>query len=193
MQQNTTGARPIQTHPVPAGTPNWGSAWKKAVAHYYQRAFPGGAQGGVQAYRGNYCDLDPTYRDIYGRPLMRITFDWGPHEHKQSAFMVGIHQKMAKTLGVSSVITEALPEHYDIVPYQSTHTTGGAIMGADPRTSAINKYGQVWDVSNVFSTGASSFPQNAGYNPTGTVGALAYHTVAAVLERYVKSPGPLVS
>jgi gluconate 2-dehydrogenase alpha chain len=193
LQQNTTGARPILTHPVPAGTPAWGSAWKKAVAHYYQRAFPGGAQGGVQAYRGNYCDLDPTYRDIYGRPLMRITFDWGPHEHKQSAFMVGVHQKMAKALGASSVISNALPEHYDIVPYQSTHTTGGAIMGTDPRASAINKYGQVWDVSNVFSTGASSFPQNAGYNPTGTVGALAYHTVAAVLERYVKSPGPLVS
>jgi gluconate 2-dehydrogenase alpha chain len=103
MQQNTTGARPIQTHPVPAGTPNWGSAWKKAVAHYYQRAFPGGAQGGVQAYRGNYCDLDPTYRDIYGRPLMRITFDWGPHEHKQSAFMVARsvernHRGAARTL-----------------------------------------------------------------------------------------------
>ena len=40
--------------------------------------------------------------------------------------------------------------------------------------------------------GASSFPQNAGYNPTGTVGGLAYHTTDAVLKRYVKKPGPLV-
>jgi hypothetical protein len=39
---------------------------------------------------------------------------------------------------------------------------------------------------------ASSFPQNAGYNPTGTVGALAYHTAEAVVNRYVKKPGPLV-
>jgi gluconate 2-dehydrogenase alpha chain len=192
LQQNTTGARPIQTHPVPPGTPRWGAAWKKAVAHYYDRAFGAGAQGGVQAYRGNYCDLDPTYRDPFGRPLMRITFDWGANERAQSRYMAGVLEKMGKALGASSVATAQIPEHYNIVPYQSTHTTGGAIVGADPKTSALNKYGQTWDVSNVFVTGASSFPQNAGYNPTGTVGALAYHTVDAVLKKYVKSPGPLV-
>jgi gluconate 2-dehydrogenase alpha chain len=47
-------------------------------------------------------------------------------------------------------------------------------MGTDPSTSAVNTYMQVWDVPNVFSMGASAFPHNAGYNPTGTVGALAY-------------------
>jgi gluconate 2-dehydrogenase alpha chain len=66
-------------------------------------------------------------------------------------------------------------------------------MGSNPAGSVINKYGQSWDVSNVFVTGASSFPQNAGYNPTGTVGALAYHTADAVVNKYVKNPGPLVS
>ena len=191
VQQNTTGARPIQFHPVPKGTPRWGSAWKHAVAHWYNRAFPVGAQGGVQSYRGNYLDLDPTYRNAFGEPLLRMTFDWGPHEHKQSAFMVGVHQKLAQTLGVTSVLTGPLPAHYDIVPYQSTHTTGGAIIGADRKTSVANKYGQCWDVPNVFLSGASSFPQNAGYNPTGTVGALAYYTTDAVLKKYIKNPAPL--
>jgi gluconate 2-dehydrogenase alpha chain len=191
FQQNTTGARPIQFHPVPKGTPRWGAAWKKAVAHYYNRAFTANAQGGVQAYRGNYLDLDPTYRDIYGRPLMRMTFDWGGNEHKQSAFMATILAKMGQQIGASSTIVNQLPAHYDIVPYQTTHNTGGAIIGADPKTSALNKYGQMWDVANVFVTGASSFPQNAGYNPTGTVGALAYLTSDAVINKYVKNPGPL--
>jgi gluconate 2-dehydrogenase alpha chain len=40
--------------------------------------------------------------------------------------------------------------------------------------------------------GASVFPQNAGYNPTDTVGALAYWAVDAMLKRYLKNPGPLV-
>jgi gluconate 2-dehydrogenase alpha chain len=40
--------------------------------------------------------------------------------------------------------------------------------------------------------GASVFPQNAGYNPTGTVGALAYWSANAITNRYIKSPGPLV-
>ena len=62
---SSTGARPIDTHPTPAGTPRWGSAWKAAVAHYYQRFAGMGVQAGVLAYRGNYLDLDPTYRDAY--------------------------------------------------------------------------------------------------------------------------------
>jgi gluconate 2-dehydrogenase alpha chain len=192
LQQNTTGARPIQFHPVPKGTPRWGSAWKEKVSHYYNRAFSAGAQGGVQSYRGNYLDLDPTYTDIYGQPLLRMTFDWGQNEHKLSAFMANVHRKMAKVLGASDVIASELPKHYNIVPYQSTHNTGGAIIGSDPSTSALNKYNQSWDVPNVFVTGASSFPQNAGYNPTGTVGALAYHMMDAIIKTYVKNPGPMV-
>ena len=30
--------------------------------------------------------------------------------------------------------------NYDIVPYQSTHNTGGTIMGTDPKTSVVNRY-----------------------------------------------------
>ena len=40
--------------------------------------------------------------------------------------------------------------------------------------------------------GASAFPQNIGYNPTGLVGALAYWSAKAIRETYLKQPGPLV-
>ena len=75
------------------------------------------------------------------------------------------------------------------MPYQTTHNTGGAIMGSDPATSAVNSFLQSWDVPNVFVLGASAFPQNPGYNPTGTVAALAYRTADAIRARYLKSPG----
>jgi len=81
---------------------------------------------------------------------------------------------------------------YSVVPYQTTHNTGGAIMGTNPRESAVNRYGQSWDVSNVFVTGTALFPQNATYNPTITVGALAYWTADALRNQYLKSPGALV-
>ena len=64
-------------------------------------------------------------------------------------------------------------------------------MGDDPQTSAVNRYLQSWDVDNVFVIGASNFPQNASYNPTDTVGALAYWAADAIVNRYVKQPGPL--
>ena len=94
-------------------------------------------------------------------------------------------------MGAERVVRRGPPQRYSIVPYQSTHNTGGAAMGTDPKTSALNRYNQTWDVSNVFVTGACAFPQNAGKNPTGPVGALAYWTADAI-KRYLKNPGPLV-
>jgi gluconate 2-dehydrogenase alpha chain len=52
---------------------------------------------------------------------------------------------------------------------------------------------QSWDVSNLFVLGASAFPQNAGYNPTLTVGALAFWAADAIRSKYLKTPGPLVN
>jgi gluconate 2-dehydrogenase alpha chain len=65
-------------------------------------------------------------------------------------------------------------------------------MGADPKTSSVNKYLQSWEVPNVFVVGASAFPQNPGYNPTGTVGALSFKAAHAIRTQYLKSPGALV-
>jgi gluconate 2-dehydrogenase alpha chain len=49
----------------------------------------------------------------------------------------------------------------------------------------------MWDAENVFVVGASSFPHNSGYNPTATVGALAYRTAEGV-AKYMKSGGIVV-
>ena len=62
----------------------------------------------------------------------------------------------------------------------------------NPRTSAVNKYLQSWDVPNVFVIGASAFAHNAGMNPTGTVGALAFWAAKAITEKYINRPGALV-
>jgi len=191
ISASSSGFRPILYHPVPKGTPRWGAAWKKAVAHYYNRSFTIGSQASVQSYRGNYLDLDPTYKDVYGQPLLRMTFDYGPHEHKAAEMIAGVQERIARAAGATTFTTNQLSAHYNIVPYQSTHNTGGAIMGTDPAKSVVNKYMQTWDVPNVFVMGACAFPQNAGYNPTGTIGALTYLSADAVVKRYVKNPGPL--
>ncbi|WP_456749398.1 GMC oxidoreductase [Bradyrhizobium sp. USDA 4341] len=60
-------------------------------------------------------------------------------------------------------------------------------MGNDPSTSVLNRYLQSWDVQKLFVIGASTFSQNAGYNPAGTVGALTYWALDAIL-RYLRSP-----
>jgi gluconate 2-dehydrogenase alpha chain len=187
-----TGARPIESHPVPDKTPKWGSDWKKAVAANYLKTVSIATHGAVMSHRGNYLDLDPTYRDSLGRPMLRMTFDFTDNEHRMSDFLTERASDVAKAMGGREIKANKRSGSYDIVPYQTTHNTGGAIMGSDPRTSAINRYLQSWDVPNVFVPGANAFPQNAGYNPMGTVGALTYWCAEAIASQYVKSPGPLV-
>jgi gluconate 2-dehydrogenase alpha chain len=187
-----SNGRPITTRPVPPDTPRWGSAWKRATRDNYNRWAAVGLQGSVMPYRGNYLDLDPTYKDSNGLPLLRMTFDFPENERKMGRFAVDRCVEAARAMGAHTVRRNEFTGPYSIVPYQSTHNTGGAIMGADPKTSVVNKYCQSWDVPNVFVSGASLFPMNAGFNPTGTVGALAYWAADAIRDRYLRSPGPLV-
>jgi gluconate 2-dehydrogenase alpha chain len=186
-----TGARPIETHPVPEGTPAWGSAFKKAIAANYLKTMSVITHGAVMSHRGNYLDLDPTYRDVYGRPLLRMTFDFTDNEHRMSDYLTERAAEIAHAMKPREIKVNKRQGSWDVVPYQTTHNTGGAIMGSDPATSAVNRYLQSWDVSNLFVMGASAFPQNPGYNPTGTVGALAYASAAAITQRYLKAPGAL--
>ena len=188
-----TGGRPIQQMAVPPGTPAWGAQWKKAVKDTYLFHTGVGSQGSVMSYRDNYLDLDPTYKDAWGQPLLRMTFDWKPNDIAMTQFIGAKVEQIAKAMNPKQMAMGFMKPgaHYDVRPYQSTHNTGGAIMGKDRATSVVNPFTQVWDVPNVFVMGACLFPQNFGYNPTGTVAALAYWAAANIRERYLKSPGAL--
>jgi gluconate 2-dehydrogenase alpha chain len=189
----TTGGRPIlQQHAVPEGTPKWGGGWKKAMHENYLKSASIATHGSVMSYRDSYLDLDPTYRDVYGNPLLRLTFDFHDNEHKMSKFETDKAVLIAKAMNPRSIKINYREGHYSILPYETTHNTGGAAMGTDPKTSLVNPYLQSWDVSNLFVMGSSVFPQNPGYNPTGTVGALAYWAGDAIRTKYLKNPGPLV-
>ena len=194
MGQVQTNGRPIETTPVPEGTPGWGAEWKKAVRDNYLSALkPGtGVHGSMYSYRDVYLDLDPTYRDRFDRPLVRITIDFHDNELKQNRFLTDRFAEIFRAMGAQKLNKKYRKAPYDVTEYQTTHLCGGAIMGTDPRTSALNRYLQSWDVSNLFVMGASAFPQNAGYNPTGTLAALAFWSAAAIRDQYLKSPGPLV-
>ncbi|MBX9711629.1 MAG: GMC family oxidoreductase [Xanthobacteraceae bacterium] len=187
-----TNARPILTTPVPKGTPKWGSQWKKAVAETYQNATNLATHGSSYSYKDCYLDLDPTYKDPLGRPLMRMTFDFHDNELKMSAYLTDKLAEIGRAMNPSEISPSYRKGPYTVTSYQTTHNTGGTVMGNDPATSVLNKYCQSWDVHNVFVPGgASVFPQNHGYNPTDTVGALAYWTADAIKDRYLKNPGPL--
>ena len=189
-----TGGRPIQQLRLPPETAPWGAGWKQAIQDHYLHTMTIGTHGSVMSYRDCYLDLDPTYRDALGLPLLRMTFDWKDNELRMSRYVTERAAEIARHMRPDSIhmAYNKAGTHYDTRPYQTTHNVGGAIMGSDPRTSVLNKYLQSWDVPNVFVMGAGAFPQNLGYNLTGTVGALAYWSAHAIRQQYLPNPGPLV-
>jgi gluconate 2-dehydrogenase alpha chain len=187
-----TNGRPILGSILPKDTPKWGAAWKKALEENYQSAYQCVTHGSCYSYRDAYLDLDPTYTDRLGRKLLRINFDFHPNELKMSQYLTDRLGEIVQKMGPRQIDKKPRTGPYTITDYQTTHTCGGAVMGVDPKTSVVNRYLQSWDVSNLFITGATSFPQNAGYNPTGTVCALSFWAADALVNQYLKHPGPLV-
>ncbi|MED4227021.1 GMC family oxidoreductase [Neobacillus cucumis] len=177
-----TGLRPIQNNPVPGGKPTWGKEFKSNSVKYANRFLTVGSQGSSMPFKRHFLDLDPTYKDAFGDPLIRITFDFEEQDRQMSKYLAGKCADILKEMGADHIDTMKDLGPYDITTYQSTHNTGGVIMGADPATSAVNNYLQMWDMDNLFVIGASAFPHNSGYNPTDTVGAFAYRAAEGILK-----------
>ncbi|MCU5774529.1 GMC family oxidoreductase [Erwiniaceae bacterium BAC15a-03b] len=190
----STNGRPIQNmNALRPGTPRWGSEWKAGYARDYQTAGTIFCQGTSMPVREAYLDLDPRYKDRHGQPLIRMTFDWNQNDINMAKYVtdraVGI---MKQTGGQHLVIDNQSEKSWNPYQQHSSHTIGGVVMGADPTTSALNPFLQSWDAHNLFVVGASAFPNNGGYNPTVTVGALAIRAAQAIYQSYMKNPAPLV-
>lgn len=198
LRGGTLGARSARSLPisecgvVPKSVKaTWGSEWKKAALHFYDRTGRIGFSGEHLAYKDNYMDLDPVYKDHFGDPLLRLTLDWRENERKMADYMTTKATELAREMGAKEVTPFSGLRSYDATRYQSSHVQGGAIMGSSPERSVVNPYLQHWELSNLFVLGASSFPQNASANPTPTILALTYRTADAIVDRYLKNPAAL--
>ncbi len=185
-----TGRRPIENNPVPPGTPAWGAEFKKASAYYFNRMLSVGTQAASMPHKENYLSLDDLYKDAYGLPLLRMTYNFTDQDRAVNAFLTEKMAEIVKAMGAETVVPGALLKDYSIIPYQSTHNTGGTIMGTNPGNSVVNTYLQHWDAENLFVVGAGNFTHNSGRNPTATVGALGYRCAEGVLA-YSKKGGSL--
>ena len=59
-------------------------------------------------------------------------------------------------------------------------------MGRDPKTSVVNEFEQLHDVSNVFVVDAGPFVSQADKNPTWTIMALAWRRSDYIIDQFKK-------
>lgn len=186
------GERPIANNPVPEGTPLWGEEFKETSLFYTNRHIALGGQIANLPYYYNYLDLDPNYKDAFGDPLLRVTRKITENDFNLSRYAVEKAVEIIKEMGADIIEPDAFNDDRQFShSYTTGHYGGGVIMGEDPKTSAVNNYSQMWDMENLFVVGTSSFPHFGNYNPTGTLGALAYRAAEGMIA-YLESDGGLL-
>src|SRR5262245_45855693 len=116
-----TGGRPIEFHPTPPGTPKGGLEWKRAVARHYNHSILIQQHGTSQPSRLNYVDLDPTYKDAWGQPLLRITFDFPDNDVRMSQYIADKAVEIGRAMGGKTVLRGGARRPYTTTVYQSTH------------------------------------------------------------------------
>ena len=186
-----TGKRPIANNATDPGTPSWGAEFKKSSIYNFNRTLGVSAQGASIAHKNNYLSLDDTYKDAYGMPLLRVTYNFTQQDSALFDFITAKIEEVSRAMNPLKIVSKPNGRDYNIVPYQTTHNTGGTITGKSPDDSVVNSWLQHWDAENLFVVGAGNFTHNGGCNPTGTVGALGFRCAEGVVK-YSKSGGRLV-
>jgi choline dehydrogenase-like flavoprotein len=163
---------------------NYGQQFKQDVRRYYGSFVTFAGRGEMIPNEHSYCEIDPTLKDRFGIPCLRFHWRWSDHERRQAVHMQETFAAIIDAMG-GKVRGATIKNGSDaIAPGGSIiHEVGGAIMGADPRSSVADPFSRTWDVDNLYIADGAVFASNADKNPTLTIMALAWRAADQVLER----------
>lgn len=161
---------------------SWGKAHKNLM-----RTSPGRVHVAGLAMIGedlpqaeNRVDLDPEIRDVYGFPVPRITYS--PHRHEEAAAaFYGPRLAAICQASPGALASFFLPLGLiaaagggDFGGRSNTaHIMGTCRMGEDPATSAVDSWGRLHELDNLYVADGSVFVTSGGFNPSLTIMALS--------------------
>jgi len=164
------GARP--------GGPSWGAGYKANLENDFSRTMYMSCESTSLAMDSNNITIDPTSKDRWGRPAVRVTYTDHDDDMAMSAFLMNRAEEVANAAGAVNVwqmpneLTDASP-----------HLLGTCRMGDDPATSVIDRFHRTHDIPNLFLCDGSSMVTSSRGQPTMTIMALAFraseHIMAA--------------
>jgi choline dehydrogenase-like flavoprotein len=127
----------------------------------------------------NRVTLHATEKDKYGMPIPNVHFDDHPNDIAMRSH--------AFRQGMAVYEAAGARETYETPPYPSTHNVGTNRMSANARDGVLNKWGQTWDVKNLFVSDGSQFTTGAAENPTLTIVTLAIRQADYIADQLGKN------
>lgn len=152
----------------PSPPVGFGASMKHGMRKYGGWKFGMGAFGECLPYEDNHVSLHPDKVDRFGVPLMRFDVRFRENELRMMADARTQGEAMLKAAGLTNVKSYE-DEH---VPGDAIHEMGGARMGADPRSSVLNKWSQAHDAENLYVTDGAQMASVSCVNPSLTFMAL---------------------
>jgi gluconate 2-dehydrogenase alpha chain len=169
----------ISREALPPEVRSWGRPYRDHLREW-QHVAAVRLQPDTLPYHANYLELDPRHRDRsgLGLPLLRITYDMQPNEHRMSEFMEGEAEKILRAMGAAR--TWRGPRFAGVV---SSHELGGCRMGHDPANSVVDPDLAVHDTPGLHVFGTAVFPSCHGVNPTLTMWAVCARAAERLAAR----------
>jgi choline dehydrogenase-like flavoprotein len=149
--------------------PGFGPEFKKFVRENPNEvAFWLGAWCEMLPRKENRVTIDPKKVDAWGVPVVHIDCSFGDNELAMAKDALETIREMVDSAGFQTLYTNDNPAP----PGFCIHEVGTARMGADPKTSFLNKWNQSWEVKNVFVTDGACYVSQGCQNPTLTMMAI---------------------
>ncbi len=130
----------------------------------------------------NYVALDPNQRDAWGVPLLRIAIDYDDNDARMKKDYLDTMEDMFISAGFSNIRRDDSAQ----APGLDIHEMGGVRMGADPKTSMLNKWNQLHAVPNVFVTDGAAMTSTSTQNPSLTYMAFSARSAHYAFEELKK-------
>ena len=171
-------------HRYPEGG-GYGKALKDQYRRYYGATIGFSGRGEMVPNADSYCDIDPKVVDRWGIPVLRFSWKWSDHEHKQVKHMQETFRALIAEMGgqVFSPMPSAESGYGIATGGSIIHELGVTRMGNDPANSVVNKNCQAHDVKNLFVADGGPFVSQADKNPTWTILALSMRTSEYIIQQ----------
>ncbi len=169
----------ISRETLPDDVPRWGQGYKDHLRDWQHWGVVR-LQPEALSYETNFLDIDPHYRDRsgLGMPVIRVTYDLQPNEHRLADFMEAKSEEILRAMGATK--TWRGPR---FTGAGSSHDLGGCRMGDDPAGSVVDRSLQVHDTPGLYIFSGAVFPTCAGVNPTLTLWALSLWAARGLVDK----------
>ncbi len=124
--------------------PRWGADFKARI-EAFPRAMASTGHSTSLPQEANSVSIDPTLKDAWGIPAIRVTYKDHPDDLAMAKFLQDRSYEILEAAGAQKIWRDAIEENT-----AGVHLLGTARMGNDPKASVVDKFHRTHDVPNLF-------------------------------------------